>query len=143
MALRVRGRDVTTLGLQEPPYLNSELVDALGARCLSTRSSSLTEASAVHGPFDLIFEATGFSPLLLEAMDVLGRNGVLVLSSITGGERRVEVAADRINLSFVLGNKVAVGTVNASRTDFENAVRDLAMAQSLWPGWLQRLITLE
>ena len=95
MALRVRGLDMTTLGMQEPPYLNSELVDAVGARYLSTRSSSLIETSAVHGPFDLIFDATGFSPLLFEAMEVLGRNGVLVLSSVTGGERRVDVAADR------------------------------------------------
>jgi threonine dehydrogenase-like Zn-dependent dehydrogenase len=74
-------------------------------------------------------------------MRVLGRNGVLVLSSVTGGSRQVEVPADAINLSFVLGNKVAVGTVNASRQDFETAVRDLATVEAQYPGWLSRLIT--
>jgi len=88
-----------------------------------------------------MFEATGFSPLAFDAMGVLGRNGVLVLSSVTGGDRRVEVPSDALNLGFVLGNKVMVGTVNASRVDFENGVRDIAMAQARWPGWLDRLLT--
>jgi hypothetical protein len=35
-------------------------------------------------------------------MEALGKNGVLVLSSVTGGDRKIEVPADRINLSFVL-----------------------------------------
>ncbi|HUR23526.1 MAG TPA: hypothetical protein VMZ73_06610, partial [Acidimicrobiales bacterium] len=86
-------------------------------------------------------EATGFSPLVFEAMGALGRNGVLVLSSVTGGDRRTEVPSDALNLGFVLGNKVMVGTVNASRVDFENGVRDIAMAQARWPGWLDRLLT--
>jgi len=51
-----------------------------------------------HGPFDIIFEATGFALLVFEAMNILGANGVLVLSSVTGGGRTVEVPADKINL---------------------------------------------
>jgi hypothetical protein len=35
-------------------------------------------------------------------MQALGKNGVLVLSSVTGGDRKVEVPADKINLEFVL-----------------------------------------
>ena len=52
---------MVTLALQEPPYLNSDLVETLGARYVSTRSMSLADAPAKHGPFDLMFEATGFS----------------------------------------------------------------------------------
>ena len=74
-------------------------------------------------------------------MQALGKNGVLVLSSVTGGDRRVEVPADRINLEFVLGNKVMVGTVNANREYFEMGVRDLAQAQAEYPGWLNQLLT--
>jgi threonine dehydrogenase-like Zn-dependent dehydrogenase len=139
--LRVRGLDVTVFGLDEAPYLNSDLAEATGARYVSTRKMSLADAAAMFGPFDLIFEATGFSPVVFEAMGVLGRNGVLVLSSVTGGDRRAEVPADVLNLGFVLGNKVMVGTVNASRENFEAGVKDLAMASALWPGWLERLLT--
>lgn len=141
MALRNRGMDVLTMGLDLPPYLNSLLVDAVGGRYLSTKAISLTDAARDHGPVDLIFEATGFSPLVFEAMGALGKNGVLVLSSVTGGDRTLEVPADRLNLDFVLGNKVMVGTVNANRDHFEAGVRDLAITQEEHPGWLGRLLT--
>ena len=74
-------------------------------------------------------------------MQALGKNGVLILSSVTGGERRVEVPADKINLGFVLGNKVMVGTVNANREYFETGVKDLSHAEAQFPGWLPRLLT--
>src|SRR5207248_5107080 len=102
---------------------------------------TLDETSAEHGPFDLILEATGFSPLVFEAAKALGKNGVLVLASVTGGDRKVEVDADVINQGFVLGNKVMVGTVNASRDDFVRGVDDLVKAEALYPGWLGRLLT--
>lgn len=141
MVLRIRGLDVTVFGRDIAPYLNSDLLEGLGARYVSTQQTSLADAAAQHGPFDLMFECTGFSPLAFEAMGVLGRNGVLVLSSVTGGNRTTEVPSDVLNLGFVLGNKVMVGTVNASRADFEAGVRDLAMAQSRWPGWVDKLLT--
>jgi glucose 1-dehydrogenase len=141
MGLRLRGLEVVTLGLDEPPYLNSELVEDLGATYVSTKQTPLVQAAESFGPFDLIFECTGFSPLVFEAMQALGKNGVLVLSSVTGGSRTVEVPADAINLGFVLGNKAMVGTVNANREHFESGVRDLTMARALWPGWLERLLT--
>jgi threonine dehydrogenase-like Zn-dependent dehydrogenase len=142
LALRVRGLEVTTFGLDAPPYLNSDLVEALGATYVSTRDRTVRDLANEHGQFDLIFEATGFSPLVFEAMCILlGKNGVLVLSSVTGGSRRVEIPSDALNLDFVLGNKVMVGTVNANREHFEAGVRDLAIAQTEYPGWLDRLLT--
>jgi threonine dehydrogenase-like Zn-dependent dehydrogenase len=142
MILRNRGLQVTTFGLDEPPYLNSELVEALGAQYVSTKQISLGDFAASDGKFDLVFEATGFSPIVFEAMHtLLNKNGVLVLSSVTGGHRRAEVPADEINLDFVLGNKVMLGTVNANREHFEAGVRDLAVAEAQWPGWLARLLT--
>jgi glucose 1-dehydrogenase len=41
----------------------------------------------------------------------------------------------------VLGNKVMVGTVNASPADFRSGVDDLIKAQALFPGWLDQLLT--
>ena len=141
LVLRLRGLEVFTVALQEPPYLNSDLAQALGARYSSTRITSFTEASEQYGPFDLIFEATGYSPIAFDAMEALGKNGVLVLSSVTAGDRKVEVPADAINLGFVLGNKAMVGTVSAGREHYEAAVQDLALAEYQFPGWLSRLLT--
>ena len=141
MALRLRGLDVTVFGRAPKPNRNADLLESLGARYLTTIDVPVIEGARRHGPFDLMFEATGFSPIVFEAMQALGKNGVLVLSSVTGGERTTEVPADRINLEFVLGNKVMVGTVNANREYFELGVKDLAQCEAQFPGWLARLLT--
>jgi glucose 1-dehydrogenase len=46
-----------------------------------------------------------------------------------------------LNLEFVLGNKVMVGTVNANREYFELGVRDMSQAELEYPGWLSKLLT--
>ena len=139
--LRLRGLEVVAMGRTDPPFLNSRLLEEIGVRYLSTKSTSVKQASATYGPFDLILEGTGFSPLVFEAMEVLAKNGVLAMVSVTGGERKVEIPTDRINQGFVLGNKVAFGSVNASREDFERGVQDLAQAEAQYAGWLAKLLT--
>jgi threonine dehydrogenase-like Zn-dependent dehydrogenase len=141
LVLRLRGLDVTTFGKTPRPNRNASLVEALGARYVITSETSVPQAARRDGAYDLVFEASGFSPLVFDGMEALARNGVLVLSSVTGGDRRIEVDADRLNLGFVLGNKVMVGTVNANREHFELGVRDLAHAESAHPGWLAGLLT--
>jgi threonine dehydrogenase-like Zn-dependent dehydrogenase len=143
LIMRLRGIEVSVFSRTAKPYLNSDLVEAIGARYISTDMMSLTEAAdpKMYGPYDIIYEATGFAPIVFEAMQVLGKNGVLLLASVTGGMRQTQVPADMINLDFVLGNKVMVGTVNGNREYFEAAVRDLAMAQAQYPGWVERLLT--
>jgi threonine dehydrogenase-like Zn-dependent dehydrogenase len=141
LVLRLRGLDVTTFGRTPRPYLNADLLEVIGARYLNTAEMSITQSAETYGPFDLIFEGTGSSAVVFESMQVLAKNGVLVLTSITGGDRKLEVPADRINLDFVLGNKVMVGSVNASRENFETGVRDMSQAEAEYPGWLAKLLT--
>jgi len=141
MSLRMRGLEVTSFGRTRAPYRNSELLSQIGARYVSTQDQSLAEASKKLGPFDIVFEATGFAPIVFEAMEHLGKNGVLILSSVTGGGRSIDVPADMINLGFVLGNKVVVGTVNANREYFEAGIYDLSRAEMEFPGWLSKLLT--
>jgi threonine dehydrogenase-like Zn-dependent dehydrogenase len=141
LSLRMRGLEVTSFGLTPAPYRNSDLLEEIGARYVSTKDTSLREAAEKYGPFDLMFEATGFAPIVFEAMERLGKNGVLILSSVTGGGRTIQVPADMINLGFVLGNKIMVGTVNANREYFEAGVYDLSRAELEFPGWLSKLLT--
>lgn len=141
LILRLRGLDVTTFGRTPAPYKNADLVRALGARYVTTTAEPIAEAARRSGAFDIIFEGTGSSAVVFESMQALAKNGVLVLTSITGGGRELTVPADRINLEFVLGNKVMVGSVNASREHFESGVRDMAQAELEYPGWLLQLLT--
>src|SRR3954470_22413692 len=141
MVARLRGLELTVYSLPQRPNRNADLIEELGGTYVASQEATLAEASAQGGPFDLIFDATGFSPIVWEAAEVLGKNGVLVLASLTGGDRKVEINSDRINQSFVLGNKVMVGTVNASPADFRSGVDDLIKAEALFPGWLSKLLT--
>jgi threonine dehydrogenase-like Zn-dependent dehydrogenase len=141
LVLRLRGISVTTFGRTPKPYLNADLLETVGAHYVNTSERVIRDAAKDLGPFDLIFEGTGSSAVVFESIQVLARNGVLVLTSITGGNHLLEVPADRINLDFVLGNKVMVGSVNASRENFEAGVRDMSQAEAEYPGWLRRLLT--
>jgi glucose 1-dehydrogenase len=141
LVFRLRGMEVITFGRTAKPYLNADLIEELGAKYVSTDDISVPDYAARNGGWDIIFEATGFSPIVFDAMQALAKNGVLVLSSVTGGDRKVKVPADKINLDFVLGNKVMVGTVNANREYFESGVKDLSAAVLEYGDWLSRLLT--
>src|SRR5262249_49882780 len=83
--VRRRGLDVTAFGRTARPYLNADLLGEIGARYINTAERSIADASGEFGPFDLIFEGTGSSAVVFDSMLVLAKNGVLVLTSITGG----------------------------------------------------------
>src|SRR6266508_827982 len=54
LALRLRGLEVVTFGLREAPYLNADLLEAIGGAYISTRERSLVDAAGNRGPFDII-----------------------------------------------------------------------------------------
>lgn len=141
LSLRLRGLDVTVFALPQKPNPRAELIEEIGGRYVSTLDLPIEKGAEIYGPFDLIFEATGASSVVFDSMRALSKNGVLVLASVTGGNHRIEIPADKINLEFVLGNKLMVGTVNANRDYFEEGVRDFALAEAEYKGWLSKLLT--
>lgn len=141
MMLRLRGMEVYVLARTPKPGLKEEIADAYGAHYISTKQTSLHDLARKVGKPDLIVEATGSSALAFECMQVLNLNGALVWTSVTGGQASCEVPADRINLEWVLGNKLLVGTVNGNRHHFERGLADLALAEVMYPGVTQRILT--
>src|SRR5260370_17375258 len=112
LVLRLRGLEVTTFGNTMPPFLNSRLLEELGVRYVSTKETSLTDASAKYGPFDLILEGTGYSPLVFEAMNVLAKNGVLAMVSVTGSSRQLQGPPSNRNAAFLPCNKSTLRRLN-------------------------------
>lgn len=143
MALRMRGYRVHGFGRDaRDGYLNAELCEAIGATYNSTAELTIEQSTEKYGQYDLIFECTGYSPIIFDAMQSLNENGILILASVTGGERETDgVPSDKINQMFVLGNRAMVGTVNAGREHFEMGVKDLALCEAMHPGWLGRMLT--
>lgn len=141
LVLKLRGLEVYTFARGAAPNLKSEIVEGLEASYFSTQSTTLDDAVAQTGKPDLIVDATGSSRLAFEAMSHIGHNGVVVWTGITGGENKVEIEADKINLNWVLGNKLLLGSVNANRGHFEMGIRDLALGDMMYPGVLDRILT--
>lgn len=141
LALRLKGMEVFTLARGRKPNLKAEIAEGLGATYISTAEYTLAELAAKHGKPDLIIEATGSSSMAFEAMQILAHNGCMVWTSITGGQRKLEVPGDNINLNWVLGNKLLLGSVNANFRHFEAGIADLALGEVTYPGVIEKILT--
>lgn len=142
MMLRLRGLQVYTLARTPNPGLKEEIVNAYGAEYVSTKKTSLDELVRKVGRPDLIVEATGSSQVAFECMRVLNLNGALVWTSVTGGAHQLnEFPSDKVNLEWVLGNKLLVGSVNGNRDHFAKGLADLALGEVMFPRVTERILT--
>lgn len=141
MMLRLRGLQVFTLATKPGPHRKSEIVEAYGATYVSTRETSMKQLTEQVGKPDLIFEATGNAEVCFRAMEVLAHNGALIWTSITGGAHEVSLDAAKINLEWVLGNKLLVSSVNGNRRHFELGIQALSHGEHTYPGVTERILT--
>lgn len=139
--LRLQNVEVFTVARSPGPHLKSEVAEAYGATYVSTEGKSLVELAEEVGRPDIIFEATGSSRLAFESMRVLAKNGAMIWTSVTGGDNSYEFPTDKINLEWVLGNKLLLGTVNGNRWHFEEGIRDLALGEMMYPGVTEKILT--
>ena len=141
MILRLKGLEVHSFARSKPPTINSDLLTEIGVKYHSLRMETIEDVVKKTGNFDIVIEATGYSPNVFVGMNILAKNGIEILTSVTGGDKKIEVASDKINLDFVLGNKTMFGTVNANIDHFKMGVKDYALAEQKFPGWLKKLLT--
>lgn len=132
--LRLEDVEVWTASL-EP---GNELVEAAGARYVSTGETPLSEL----GAFDLVLEAAGNAQVMADALGLLGRGGVACLLGIDGREQRVGVDGRVLGLDTILQNRVLFGSVNAQRQDWLAAVDALDRAHRRWPDALEAFVRL-
>ncbi|RTL70004.1 MAG: theronine dehydrogenase [Pseudonocardiaceae bacterium] len=111
-----------------------DLVRALGA---TYHHDGLDAAVASSAP-DVVIEATGVSSVVFGALAATAPYGIVCLTGMSSGARRVELDGGGLNRELVLENDAVVGSVNANRRHFTAAAAALALAD---PGWLQRLIS--
>jgi threonine dehydrogenase-like Zn-dependent dehydrogenase len=139
--MRVRGLRTVVVGREASTDLRAQIAQQLGAEYLSAADRSLADIVREIWEPDLVLEATGSSQVVFDAMQLLNRNGVLCLLSVTSGDRTLPVPANLINQHLVLGNQVIFGSVNANPRHFAMGVKDLAAVEKTWPGVLRRMLT--
>ena len=91
------------------------------------------DLAAQMGNIDLVYEAVGHSHFALQALQVLGTNGIFVLTGVPGLQAFTEADPARLMRDMVLKNQVLLGTVNAGPDAFASALRDLDAFRRRWP----------
>ncbi len=141
MALLVRGFETYVYSRSKAPNPKAELVESLGAKYISSLDVSAKQLADQVGNIDLVYEAVGGSRVSFDVMQELGVNGIFVFTGIPAPGKRIEIPGDDLMRNIVLKNQAIVGTVNADRESFENAIKDLGEFRRRWPQQLNSVIT--
>ena len=116
------------------------LVRSFGASYISAEDVTLDALFDVAGCFHLNFEAIG-TPAAFGALPALAHNGIFVLTGVPAVRPPEPMEASRIMRDIVMRNQVVLGTVNAGRDAYEEAIHQLAQFMTLFPDAVRRLIT--
>jgi len=108
-----------------------ELVAALGA----TYHTGLVKNVP---PPDVALECTGAGELVFDVLESLPPDGIVCLTGVSSGSRKIPVNLTALNKQMVLENNVVFGVVNANLRHYRAAVTALAQADR---GWLERVVS--
>jgi threonine dehydrogenase-like Zn-dependent dehydrogenase len=131
MILRLRGAEVFGMDRVPEGSLRPQILKAMGGHYLT---------GELQGDFDLIVEATGVGKVQFELFPHIAANGVYVLTGI-GESSVLSIDSGKMDDDIVLKNKIILGSVNAGKEDFQQAVADLAAAKKKWPGIIEKFLT--
>ncbi|QBI56419.1 glucose 1-dehydrogenase [Streptomonospora litoralis] len=130
---RQRGLDVHVLDrITEGP--KPRLVRDLGAEY---HTEDIEQVMSKLAP-DIVIEATGAGRLVFEAMAGTSAYGIVCLTGVSPGGRRIAVDAGSLNRDIVMENDAVVGSVNANLRHYRQAADALAAADQQW---LARIVT--
>jgi threonine dehydrogenase-like Zn-dependent dehydrogenase len=120
----------------------ASVVGSIGARYWNVLETPAAEVAKQTGNIDLIVEATGIAQVAYELLNALGVNGVLVFTGVPGDRGgEFQMQGGHLMRQQVLWNQVVMGSVNANRSYFLQAVKDLGEMAQRWPDALARIIT--
>ncbi|MGI5187209.1 alcohol dehydrogenase catalytic domain-containing protein [Promicromonospora sp. CA-289599] len=111
-----------------------QLVRDLGAEY---HTEPVTDVAAAVQP-GVVIEATGASPVVLDALSATKSYGVTCLTGVTTAGRHFTIDAGALNREIVLENDAVIGSVNANLTHYRSAAEVLARADA---EWLDRIVT--
>lgn len=141
LSMVVSHYDTFVYSLEPADSERADLVRSLGATYVSGQDVPLGELAKRVGTFDLIYEAVGVSKVAFAALSALGPNGLFIFTGIPAHGSPTPVDTDTLMRDVVLKNQLLLGTVNASRSAYELALRELEQAMFLFPQSVRALIT--
>ncbi len=140
MTLTLSGFRTYVYSRELPPSPRIDLIRALGAVYVSSQSTNFTDLAVEIGNVDVIYEAVGQPGFAMEALGILGQNGIYILTGVPGRQSLVEIDATHVMRNVVLKNQLILGTVNAGAQSFAYALRDLGHFTQRWPDHVEQII---
>ena len=140
MAMVSAGFTTCVYSRELPPSPRIDLVTAIGATYVSSQAATFADLVEQVGNIDLVYEAVGHSHFALQALRVLGTNGIFVLTGVPGMQAFIEADPARLMRDMVLKNQVVLGTVNAGADAFASALQNLDTFRLRWPAVVATLI---
>lgn len=141
MYLVTAGFETYVYSRSPAPNNKAAVVEGIGATYISSETTSIKEFAAMVGTFELVYEALDAAPLSIEVLQLLGRNGTFVFTSVPDEHSTFGIDVAQALHNLVMKNQVILGTVNAGPATFPAAIEHLALFRQRWPQALQRLIT--
>jgi threonine dehydrogenase-like Zn-dependent dehydrogenase len=139
--LRDMGLETYTLATRGGDSPKARAAEWPGARYVDVDEEPLDTLPKKYGPFDIIVEATGYSPYAFKAMELVNKNGIVCLAGLSPKKKEHSICTDCVNMEVVLNNKAAFGTVSSSRRDFEKGIDRMLSIRKKWPGLFESLLT--
>ncbi len=134
MVFKTNGFDVTVVNRREPNQIEEKISKTVGYSFVDT-SKGLEDVP----DSDVIVDTSGYPSAFIPLLKKMKRNGVLLLFGTVGGEKD-EIYSDLITF-FVEYNISVIGSVNASKLDFEQGMTLLSVWKTRYNGVLQDMIT--
>lgn len=141
IALRLRGANVWGLDIVDEDTKRPQLLRAIGGEYLDGRKIDVKDIDEKCGEVSFIFEAAGVAKLGFQLIDVLGINGIYVMTGIPHEDRPTCIMGAELMKQMVLKNQIILGSVNASPHHFELGIKDLEKAKNRWGNLIDEIIT--
>lgn len=138
---KLRGSVIYGLDIVDESSARPDVLKEIGGKYINGSKISTDNIDDYHGKMDFVFEATGIAKLEFQLMDVVGINGVYVLTGIPSSERPVCILGAELMQRMVLLNQIMLGSVNASVNHYMQAVDELVSIKKTFPGAINKIIT--
>lgn len=141
MVLALRGAKIVGIDIVDENSARPKIFNEFGGTYLNEKNHSMEDISKKYPQIDIIVEAAGIANLDFQLFDLLGINGIYVLTGVPSEGKPLEVSGGHLMKQIVMKNQVVVGSVNASFDHFHQAVNDLKDGLSQWKETVAKIIS--
>jgi threonine dehydrogenase-like Zn-dependent dehydrogenase len=137
----LEGYETYIYSLLPEPNPSAAIAQLIGARYISSQEVSVDRMAAQLGHIDLVYEALGAAQLAFDVLKMLAPNGLFIFTGVPRAESLEPFDTPTVITNLVLKNQAILGIVNSGRQAFADAIRDLGLFHTRWPGALESMIT--